>query len=305
MLSLTRVCAMTDHAISLLAQSRTLLTRRGNRALRRFMRHRLALIGLVILVIMFLTALLAEPLTAFDYDQRNRDYRDGSPNGLHLLGTDRLGLDVWSNLVYATRVSLSVGVVTGLLAVGIGTLVGLISGYIGGWVDGFLMRLVDVIIAFPTLVIVLAAVSLLGAGLGNIILVISLLTWTGTARLVRAQVLSLRSWEFVVAAQALGASSGRIILWHLLPNVLSSILVAATLAIAGAILIEANLSFLGLGDPTQPSWGRMLNAAQSHTILRTRWWLWIPPGLAIALCTLSFNFVGDGLRDAFDPHAKD
>jgi peptide/nickel transport system permease protein len=254
---------------------------------------------------MLLAAVLAAPLTAFDYDQRDRDYRDGPPNSLHLLGTDRLGLDVWSNLIYATRVSLTVGVITGLLTVGIGTFVGLISGYVGGWVDGLLMRLVDVIIAFPTLVFVLAAVSLLGSGLGNIILVISLLTWTGTARLVRAQVLSLRSWDFVVAARALGASNARILLRHILPNILSSVLVAGTLAIAGAILIEANHSFLGLGDPTQPSWGRMLNAAQSHTILRTRWWLWVPPGLAVALCTLSFNFVGDGLRDAFDPHTMD
>lgn len=291
---------MTDTVIAL--QGENAPARRTNRTLLRFLRHRLALIGLVILTIMLLLALLADPLTAFDHDQRDRDYRDGPPNRLHLLGTDRLGLDVWSNLVYATRVSLAVGLITGLLAVGIGTLVGLVSGYIGGWVDSLLMRLVDVIIAFPTLVIVLAAVSLLGSGLGNIILVISLLTWTGTARLVRAQTLSLRNWDFVVAARALGASNSRILLWHILPNVLSSVLVAVTLAIAGAILIEANLSFLGLGDPTQPSWGRMLNAAQSHTILRTRWWLWVPPGLAVALCTLSFNFVGDGLRDAFDPY---
>lgn len=304
MLCSTRVCAMTEGIISLRAQA-PLARRRTSRTLRRFLRHRLALVGLAILTIMALAALLADPLTMFDYDERSRDYRDSSPNSRHWLGTDRLGLDVWSNLVYAARVSLAVGIATGLLTVIIGTLVGLISGYAGGWVDNLLMRVVDVIIAFPTLVIVLAAVSLIGPGLVNIILVISLLTWTGTARLVRAQVLSLRSWDFVLAARALGASDGRILLWHILPNVLSPVLVAATLAIAGAILIEANLSFLGLGDPTQPSWGRMLNAAQSHTILRTRWWLWVPPGLAVALCTLSFNFVGDGLRDAFDPYTAD
>jgi len=296
---------MTDRAGALQGQPSALSVRRTNRTLRRFLRHRLASVGLVMLSIMLLIALLADPLTAFDYDERNRDYRDGPPNHVHLLGTDRLGLDVWSRLVYAGRVSLSVGIITGLLAVSIGTLVGLVSGYLGGWVDGVLMRLVDAIIAFPTLVIVLAAVSLLGSGLVNIILVISLLTWTGTARLVRAQVLSLREWDFVTAARALGASDARILLRHILPNVFSSVLVSATLAIAGAILIEANLSFLGLGDPTQPSWGKMLNAAQSHTILRTRWWLWIPPGLAIALCTLSFNFVGDGLRDALDPYTTD
>ncbi|MFQ3566185.1 MAG: ABC transporter permease [Aggregatilineales bacterium] len=292
-------------ATALPVKANLLPQRRTSRALRRFLRHRLALLGSIILLLMLLMAVFADSITAFDYDQRNRDYRDGPPNDLHPLGTDRLGLDVWSNLVYATRVSLAVGILTGLIAVAIGTLVGLISGYAGGTVDGLLMRLVDVIIAFPTLVIVLAAVSLLGQGLGNIILVISLITWTGTARVVRAQVLSLKNWDFVIAARALGASSGRIIIRHILPNTLSSVLVAATLAIAGAILIEANLSFLGLGDLTQPSWGRMLNAAQSHTILRTRWWLWVPPGLAIALCTLSFNFLGDGLRDALDPHTKD
>jgi len=292
--------------VALLPAKTDMLPRRlTNRTLRRFLRHRLALVGAVILLLMLFVAVFADPLTAFNYDQRSRDYRDGPPNQVHLLGTDRVGLDVWSNLVYATRVSLAVGVLTGLLTVAIGTLVGLVSGYAGGWVDGLLMRLVDVIIAFPTLVIVLAAVSLLGQGLGNIILVISLITWTGTARVVRSQVLSLKNWDFVIAARALGASNKRIITRHILPNTLSSVLVAATLAIAGAILIEANLSFLGLGDLTQPSWGRMLNAAQSHTILRTRWWLWIPPGLAIALCTLSFNFLGDGLRDALDPYTKD
>jgi peptide/nickel transport system permease protein len=293
---------MTKTVITLQAQ--TAPPQRARRIWYRFLRHRLALVGMIILTILVLMALLADPLTAFNHDQRNRDYRDGPPNSLHWLGTDRLGLDVWSNLVYATRVSLAVGITTGLLTVSIGTLVGLVSGYVGGWVDGLLMRLVDAIIAFPTLVIVLAAVSLLGPGLGNIILVISLVTWTGTARVVRAQTLSLRRWDFVTAARALGASDGRILVRHVLPNVLSSVLVAATLAIAGAILIEANLSFLGLGDPTQPSWGRMLNAAQSHTILRTRWWLWIPPGLAVALCTLAFNFVGDGLRDALDPYTS-
>ncbi len=265
------------------------------------MRHRLAMIGAIILITMLSAALLAEQIARFDYDERARGYRDSPPNSVHWLGTDRLGLDVWSNLIYGARVSLTVGITTGLLAVGIGALVGLVSGYTGGWVDGALMRLVDTIIAFPTLVIVLAAIALLGASLINIILIISLVTWTGSARLVRAQVLSLRSWDFVTASRALGASDWRILFRHIAPNVVSSLLVAVTLSIAGSVLIEANLSFLGLGDPTQPSWGRMLNAAQSHTILRTRWWLWIPPGLAIVLCTLSFNFVGDGLRDALDP----
>jgi peptide/nickel transport system permease protein len=273
-------------------------------AVRRFIQHRLALTGAIILIIIAGLAVFAGPLTSYAFDERDRDNRDSAPTSEHLLGTDRLGFDVWSSLVYSTRVSLTVGLATGLLVTGIGTLVGLIAGYMGGWIDQAAMRLADIMISFPDLVIILAAVALLGPGLENIVMVMGLILWPGTARLVRSQVLSLRHWDFVLAAQALGATPITIMRRHILPNVFASVIVAVTLAVASGILIEANLSFLGLGDPTQPSWGKMLNAAQSHTVLRSRWWLWIPPGLAIALCTLSINFVGDGLRDALDPYSK-
>lgn len=280
-----------------------LSTPRRQRFMRRFARNRLALAGAVILLLLIGAAVLADPLTVHDFDQRDRDNRDAAPSASHPLGTDRLGFDVWSNLVYSARVSLVVGTATGLLVTGVGTVVGLAAGYTGGWVDQSLMRLADIVIAFPGLVIILAAVTLLGPGLENMVLVIGLILWPGTARLVRSQVLSLRNWEFVIAAHAIGVRHQSIMVRHILPNVLASVIVAVTLAIANGILIEANLSFLGLGDPTQPSWGKMLNAAQSHTILRTRWWLWLPAGLSIALCTLSINFVGDGLRDALDPYS--
>lgn len=281
----------------------TIAPAQKHRAVRRFIQHRLALTGAVILIVIVGLALFADSLTAYEFDERDRDSRDSAPTTEHILGTDRLGFDVWSSLVYSTRVSLTVGLATGLLVTGIGTLVGLVAGYLGGWIDQAAMRLADIMISFPDLVIILAAVALLGPGLENIVMVMGLILWPGTARLVRSQVLSLRNWDFVLAAQALGATRFTIMRQHILPNVFASVIVAVTLAVASGILIEANLSFLGLGDPTQPSWGKMLNAAQSHTVLRSRWWLWIPPGLAIALCTLSINFVGDGLRDALDPYS--
>jgi peptide/nickel transport system permease protein len=274
----------------------------SNRFLTALIQHRLAVVGVIVLLLFVFMALFAEGITTYAYDERDSANRDSAPTLEHPLGTDALGFDVWSQLVYSTRVSLLVGITTGVLVVGLGTLIGLVAGYFGGWVDQVLMRLADTVISFPGLVIILAAIAVLGSSLTNIVLVMGVILWPGTARLVRSQVLSLRNWDFVEAARAQGATKRRILWRHILPNVLSSVIVAVTLAVASAILIEANLSFLGLGDPTQPSWGRMLNAAQSHRVLRTRWWLWAPPGIAIALCTLSINFIGDGLRDALDPY---
>lgn len=269
---------------------------------RGFRRHRLAMFGLFVILVLIFMAIFADQITYWDVKERDRDNRDSPPSLLHPLGTDRLGFDVWSNLVYSTRVSLTVGLVAGLLMVTMGTTIGLLSGFLGGWVDGVLMRFTDAIIAVPGLVLILAAIAILGPSLSNIVVVIGLTSWPGVARIIRSQVLSLRNWEFIIAARAMGAPARRIVLRHLLPNVLASIIVALTIVIPVGILSEAGLSFLGLGDPTLPSWGRMMNAAQSHVILRTRPWLWAPPGIAISLCTLSINFIGDGLRDAFDPY---
>jgi peptide/nickel transport system permease protein len=218
------------------------------------------------------------------------------------LGTDAVGRDVWSRVIYATRVSLSVGIVAVGISVAIALLLGTISGYFGGWVDMVIMRLTDVILCIPSLVIIMSVVVLVGPSIYNIMVVIGLLGWTGMARLVRGQMLSARTWEYVIAARATGSSDWRIMVVHILPNVIAPMVVAATFGVASAILTEAGLSFLGFGViPPTPSWGNMLNAARSLDILRSQPWFWLPPGLMILITVLSINFIGDGLRDALDP----
>jgi peptide/nickel transport system permease protein len=210
---------------------------------------------------------------------------------------------VFSRLLYAGRVSLAVGIVAVSIYTAIGVVRGVLAGYYGGWVDSTIMRLCDVVLSFPTLIIIITLASVLGPSIYNLMLAIGLLGWPPIARLLRGQLLSLRTTEFVVAARAAGCSDKRLIFRHLLPNAMAPVLVAATFGIAYAILIEAGLSFLGLGvQPPTPSWGNMLTDAQSLTVLESMPWLWLPPGLMIALSVLSINFIGDGLRDALDPY---
>jgi peptide/nickel transport system permease protein len=221
------------------------------------------------------------------------------------LGTDKQGRDVWARLVYAARVSVSVGIVSVAIFISIGTLLGAVSGYFGGAVDILIQRVTEIVMTFPSLVLIITVVSLVGPSIYNVFLVIGLLGWPGTCRLVRAEVLTLREREFTLAARCLGVPTSRIILRHLLPNVVAPVIVAATLGVASAILTETSLSFLGLGvQPPTPSWGNMLSAATSTTVLERMPWLWLPPGLAIAVSVLAINFIGDGLRDAFDPRAS-
>jgi peptide/nickel transport system permease protein len=185
----------------------------------------------------------------------------------------------------------------------IGVILGAFSGFYGGWLDSFVMRLADIVLSFPALILIITVVSVLGPSIYNIMIVIGLLGWPPIARIVRGLFLSLREHEFVLASRTVGASNGRIIFRHMLPNALAPVIVAATFGIANAILLEAGLSFLGLGvQPPTPSWGNMLKDAQSLTVLESMPWLWIPPGTMIALAVLSINFIGDGLRDALDPH---
>lgn len=227
------------------------------------------------------------------------------PSPEHPLGADLVGRDVFSRLVHASRVSLVVGLGAVSIYVALGVLLGSLAGYYGGIVDAFLLRLADVVMSFPLLILVLVVVSLVGPGLMNIILVLGFLGWPPIARLVRGQYLSLREEEFVQAARALGASDLRLILRHLLPNTVGVVVVAATFGVANAILVEAALSFLGMGvQPPTPSWGNMLSDAQSLAALESMPWLWVPPGLMIFLAILSINFLGDGLRDALDPRSK-
>lgn len=217
----------------------------------------------------------------------------------HPLGTDSMGRDLLAQLISGARISLLVGLLATGLAIIIGAIIGVSSAYFGGVADSILMRFTDIMMTFPFLILLILIVYMFGSSLTLIILSIGLTGWTGTARLVRSETLSLRTRDFVIASKALGASDLRIIFYHLLPNTISSIIVLATLSIPGAILAEASLSFIGLGDPQVASWGNILNAGQDN--LQTSWWIAVEPGIMLFLTVISFNFLGEGLRDAFDP----
>ncbi len=275
------------------------------RVARAFFRHRLAVAGLVVITLLGLAAVFAPVVVTHDPFAVDLLAAGQPPSAAHWLGTDEVGRDVFSRLVYGARVSLSVGLVAVTIYTAIGTVLGAVSGHFGGLIDGTVQRLTDTVMCFPPLIIIIAAVSITGPSIWNVMLIIGLLTWTGTCRLVRGQFLAIREREFVEAARAAGASDPRLIVRHILPNTIAPLLVSATFGVAAAILTEAGLSFLGLGvQPPTPSWGNMINLAQSATILQTMPWLWAPPGLLIALAVLSINFVGDGLRDALDPRSS-
>ncbi|MCE7985965.1 MAG: ABC transporter permease [Caldilinea sp. CFX5] len=272
------------------------------RAWQRFRQHRLAMIGLGVLVLLIIMAVTAPVISPHDPYSLSARAIKKPPSFEHILGTDTAGRDGWARLVYASRVSLSVGVVSVSIYLVIATILGSLAGYYGGRVDDVIMRLTDIVLCFPELIIIITVVSVVGASIYNVMLVIGLLGWPGLARLVRAQMLSLREQQFVEAARCLGIPTRRIIFRHILPNVVPYILVAATFGVAGAILTEAGLSFLGLGvQPPTPSWGNMLSGAQNLTILERYVWIWLPPGLMIGISVLAINFIGDGLRDALDP----
>jgi peptide/nickel transport system permease protein len=279
--------------------------RSANTAWARFSRHRLALFGLAVLVLLGLAALFAPVLAGYDPNRGDLTQLRAAPSAKHLLGTDSAGRDVVARLLYGARISMLVGIVSVSISALIGTFIGLQAGYAGGWVDNLLMRFTEVIMTLPVLFAVIVLVALVGPNVFNVILVIGILGWTGLARLIRGQVLSLRETDYVTAARAIGASDSRIVRQHILPGVLPYVMVASTLGMASAILTEAALSFLGLGVQIPIStWGNMLYSAQSLTVLQGMPWLWIPPGAAIALTVLAANFLGDGLRDALDPRMR-
>ncbi len=272
---------------------------------RRFIRHRLAVVSSIVLLMIVLSAAAADAIAPYDPAFIDPLVFDEAPTPAHPLGTDRIGRDVLSRLIHGGRISLSVGVVAVSIYMVIGTVLGALAGFYGGWVDTVISRLIDIVLSFPTLMLILVLVSLLGPGLQNIMLVLGLLGWPQVARIVRGEVLRLRTHDFVWAARMIGAPSRRIITHHILPNAMGPMLVAATFGVASAILSESALSFLGLGvQPPTASWGQMLNDAQSLTILESKPWLWIPPGLMILISVLSINFIGDSLRDALDPQLR-
>lgn len=276
---------------------------RRHRVLRRFLRHRLAVASLIFLTLVLLVAFpLASLVTPADPDRIDLRAIGKPPSSSHPLGTDMTGRDLFSRLVYGGRVSMAVGVVAVSIYITLGTLLGSVSGYYGGRVDALIMRFTEVVMAFPTLIILITIVAIIGPGLFNAMIAIGLIGWTGIARLVRGQILSLRETDYITAARAIGVHQGRVLVRHILPNVVAPIIVAATFGIAGAILTEAGLSFLGLGiKPPTPSWGNMINEAQQLNIIENKPWLWLAPGLMITLSVLAINFIGDGLRDALDP----
>ncbi|MFD0695341.1 oligopeptide ABC transporter permease [Paenibacillus sp. GCM10027628] len=266
----------------------------------RFIRHKLALVGLVVTLLLILVALLA-PLLAPNDPKEVTGIFSAAPSAKHWLGTDQVGRDVVSRLIYATRVSLIVGFVTVALYVTFGTLVGIVSAYFGGWLDMAVMRITDMFMAFPFLMVILVIISVLGSNMTTIILVLALFSWPGVARLVRGSVLAIKQLDYVKAGVALGLSTPRILFQHIFPNAIGPIIVNATFGIASAIMSEAGLSFLGMGvQPPTASWGNMLTDAQSLTVLTDQPWLWVPPGAMILITVLAINFVGDGLRDALD-----
>jgi peptide/nickel transport system permease protein len=256
--------------------------------------------GLLLTVLLVLAALAAPMLAPYDPIQQDTARRLEPPSHEHLLGLDALGRDVLSRILYGARVSLRVGFSVVLLASFAGVTLGLISGYFGGFVDTAIMRLTDILLAFPGILLAIALVAVLGPSLNNVVLALATIGWVGYARLARGQVLKVREMEYVTAAKALGARSPRVILRHVLPNIINPVIVMATLGLAGAILAEAALSFLGLGvQPPTPSWGEMLSSGRNYLGLANH--LTIFPGAAIMLAVMGLNFLGDGLIDALDP----
>jgi peptide/nickel transport system permease protein len=288
-------------------------------------RNRLAVGGLAFILFLILLAIIGpffttDP-TAVNFDQKNLpplgftteeslyDSQTGqfitktaTGTGEHPFGTDDKGRDLLAMIISGARVSLQVGLFATGIAVVLGTLIGVTSAYLGGKADNALMRFTDIMMTFPFFLLLVLIVFIFGPNLAFIVLVIGFTGWTGTARLIRSEALSLRTRDFIIASKALGASDGRIILAHLIPNVISLIIVIATLSIPGVILAEAALSFIGLGDPAVTSWGMVLRAGQQT--LDTAWWVAVAPGVMLFLTVLAFNFLGDGLRDAFDPRSS-
>lgn len=273
-------------------------------AWRRFLKHKLAIIGAVFALGLSLMAVLASIIAPYPFDRISLSTRWVPPSFPHVFGTDELGRDVLTRIMYAGRISLTVGYVTAISVALIGSVVGAVAGFYGRFIDSILMRTVDMLHSIPTLPLYLILAALIpGGGVARIVLIFTVFGWTTTARLVRGQILTLRGLDFVEAARAMGASETRIILRHLIPNALAPVIVAATLTVGGAILAESGLSYLGLGiQPPTPSWGNMLQRAQEY--LWNASWLAVFPGILIFITVLSFNFLGDGLRDALDPRLK-
>ncbi|MBD2848279.1 ABC transporter permease [Paenibacillus sp. IB182496] len=266
-------------------------------------RNRLAVTGFVIIALMSLAAILAPLLTPYDPGAVNLAKRVQPPSWAHLLGTDKLGRDVLARLLYGARLSIVIGLCSALGGALIGTVLGCFSGYFGGWFDKVMLRVSELFMTFPQIILILILVVFFGQGVFNLIFIFAITGWSGTYRLVRARFFSLRQESYVEACRAFGIGEASIMFKHILPNTLSPVIVSITLMTAGFILAESGLSFLGLGVPSGiPTWGNIINAAKAIDVIQNNPWLWIPPGVTISLFVLGTNFFGDGLRDVLDPN---
>lgn len=273
--------------------------------MRNFLHNPSGVIGLTIISVLIISSIFAIQISGVEPDYIDPINSRLGPSLDHLMGTDQLGRDMFSRILSGARQSIYIGVVASFLANLIGTVLGAVAGYLGGKIDAVVMRVSELVMTFPQLILVLIFVSLLGQGINNVIIVFALTGWMTTFRLVRGEFFSLREEAFVEADRAFGFSKPRIIFRHILPNTLSPIVVAFTVNIAIFIIAEAGLSFLGLGVPvTTPTWGNLLTAAQNPVVVNEYWWLWVFPALSIAVFVLGVNFVGDGLRDVLDPRHK-
>ena len=275
---------------------------KSSRALKKLQSNRLAVIGIIFSLTIILSSIFAPLITK--YDPQKVDLRSmlKPPSSEHILGTDKIGRDVFARIIYGGRISILVGLGSALGAALIGVSIGAYTAYRGGWWDSIFLRISEIFMAFPQIILVLLLVSVLGQSLMNLIIIFVITGWGGLYRMTRAQVLSLREEEYVQALRAFGLSRARICFKHILPNALGPIMVNITLSTAMFILEEAALSFLGLGVPLNiPTWGNILNVAQDLRVLQNYWWIWLPSGITISLFVLAINFVGDGLRDSTDP----
>lgn len=272
------------------------------KALRRFRRHRLAMVGLTIIALLVIAALLGSESAALEQNLRAMNK---PPSGEHFFGTDRIGRDILARTLVGGRISLAVGLVAVFFSTSIGLVLGSLAGYYGGWFDQIIMRVVDVVLSFPVIILLLCVASLVGPSIFNVMAMIGLLTWPTPCRIMRGQFLTLRERAFVEAARALGVTDFQIAVRHIIPNAIAPVLVYASFAVATAVLLEAGLSYLGLGvQPPTPSWGNMLNTARNISTMERTSWQWVPPAIMTVLFVLAVNFVGDGIRDALDPQTK-
>lgn len=267
-----------------------------------FRTNHAALAGLIVILLIILAAVFAPLITRYDPNALNLANMRKPPSAEHWFGTDDMGRDVFARVIYGGRLSLMIGFVPSVISLVLGTALGLMAGYLGRHVDAVIMRLADVVLAFPSLLLAMVVMYTLGSSILNMFIALSIINWAGTARVVRAQTLSLKEKEFVEAARSMGVSRFSIVFRHILPNCLPNLIVLFTLDIPGAIMWESSMSFLGVGDPNAASWGLMVSQGKSYAYMCP--WLILAPGLAILVTVMAFNFLGDGLRDAIDPYLK-